>query len=119
MADWREQWERSNLLDSETWSVNWSQAGLAAIGAVLTAFFDAIAELVGALWETFVIRPATVLAREFSALVSYPLAVLEVRLNFGAAEAIVSETGLIGAIAITAVGGYLLAYLYSEVIQDG
>jgi len=119
MADWREQWERSNLLDSETWRVDWSQAGLAAVGVLLTSFFDAVAQVVGAIWATFVIRPAEAIAREASALVSYPLAVLDVRLDFGAAEAIASESGLIGAIAITMVGGYLLAYVYGEVIGGG
>lgn len=119
MADWREQWERSNLLDSETWTVDWSQAGLAAVGVILTSFFDAVAQVVGTVWETFVIRPATAVAREVSALVSYPLAVLEVRLDFGAAEAFASDSGLIGAIVITAAGGYLLAYLYGQVIGDG
>jgi hypothetical protein len=119
MADWREQWERSNLLDSETWTVDWSQAGLAAVGVILTSFFDAVAQVVGTVWETFVIRPATAIAREVTALVSYPLAVLEVRLDFGAAEAFASEIGLLGSVLVVGGGFYLLAYLYGEVIQDG
>jgi hypothetical protein len=118
MVDWRDAWSNLNVLDSETWSVDWSQAGLAAIGVVLTSFFDAVAGVVRALWSAIVIGPAETIARELSALVSYPLAVLEVRLDFGAAEAFASETGVIGAVAIVGIGTYLIALVVSEV-RDG
>ena len=119
MADWRDQWERSNLLDSKTWSVDWRRAGLAAIGAVLTAFFDAVADVVGSLWATFVIRPATAIADGVETVVETPLTRLEEAISFGALDSFVADTGLIGTVAVALIASYGLVYLYGEVSQDG
>jgi hypothetical protein len=119
MADWRDQWERSNLLNEGDWSVDWIQAALVAIGALLTAFFDAVAQLISQSIQTFVIQPLTTFTNELEKLVGWPFVLLERSLDFETGIALATDTGFIGAIVIVGAGTYVLAYLYSEVIADG
>ncbi|MFD1634624.1 hypothetical protein ACOZ4L_02700 [Haloplanus ruber] len=105
---WRYAWERIPFLNTGSWSVDWDQAALAGLGAVFTAFFDGIAKTVGGVFETFVITPVGTYAQQVTRLVESFTGAWALVLNFEGAQQFAQNFGLLGSVAITAIGAYLI-----------
>lgn len=109
MKDWERAWKQVPFLNSGSWTVDWGQAGSAAIGIVLASLFGGIADVIAQLWRNYVILPAEFFATASADFVGLLVAAFEQLLVFEAARDVARETGLVGAIAIMLIGGFLIA----------
>lgn len=99
-------------------SVDWTDVGLWSLGVMFTSFFSNVAETVATLWDVLVIDRAQDISAAYTRYVEEVFFQGFISTNsFSSAAEIASDTGLIGALVIVAVGGYLLASVVG-VIRD-
>jgi hypothetical protein len=106
------------FIDGENKTVDWTQAGLTGVGILLVSLFESIASVTAALWEAFIIGPATTVGSELGTLMALVEGISGAAMDFGPAEAFAIDTGLIGAMILVAAGGYLIAFVIG-VARDG
>lgn len=105
------------ISDAESKRVDWTDVGLASAGVVLTSFFSKVADTVATLWNVIIIDRAQDLSAAYTRYVEGVFFQGITSLSFGDATALAEDTGLIGALVIVLVGGYLIAWVVG-VIRD-
>lgn len=99
------------ISDAENKRVDWTDVGLLGVGTILTSFFDSLADLVAALWETIVIARVEDVTEFVTTAIERPIVQVLAGLDASTAVEFASETGFAGSILIIAAGGYLLAWI--------
>jgi len=115
---WKDQWSRSALLNEDDWTVDWTQAGLVAVGTVLSGYFDAVAGFVGTLIGSLLIRPANSLAAYLSWLIESTVWKSDMLIS-QSFSGFAGDLGFIGSLVVILAGGYLFAVVLNEVVLDG
>jgi hypothetical protein len=97
--------------------VDWIDVGLTALLTVATSYFTSIANVLGALWQTFIITPLEGYADAYESYVSSLLSVGSGALDFTPATEFARDAGLIGSLILITIGAYLIAYVVGRVIR--
>ena len=98
--------------------VDWTDVGLWSITVVLTSIYSNIAATIATLWDVLVIQRVQDISAAYTNYVGTLFDTANSALWFGNATEFASNTGLLGAMAIVLVGGYLIAWI-AGVIRDG
>lgn len=106
------------ISDAEAKRVDWVDVGLLGIGTVLTSVFNSIAELVATVWNVLIIDRAEDLSSAYTTYVEGIFEQGAAAVSFGNSTSVASDAGIIGALLIVGIGGYLLAWVIG-VIRDG
>lgn len=89
--------------------VDWTDVGLWSFGVVLTSLYSNIADTIETLWNVLIIDRAQDISAAYTTYVDGVFFQGIVAQSFDSATALASDTGLVGAVVIVAVGGYLVA----------
>lgn len=109
MVDWRRAWSEIPFLNDSSSTVDWTDAGLTALGVVLVSIFEGIAELVASFFDAFLIQPALSVASSFSGIVSGGSSAFAGAVSPDAGW-LVETFGFPGAIVVIAVGAYIVVW---------
>ena len=121
MSDPRPDFWQSGLpfiSDADGKKINWIQVSLFGLATILSSFFSSVADVVAKLWNVVIIDRARDISAAYSSYVETIFAEGTAALSFANATSLAGDSGLIGAVALVAVGGYLIAWIVGVIRSE-